>query len=84
MDFKTSDKPNESPFLNGSLKVFLPATMSVKELIDVLSFVTVTIKDIRENKVKKITTIPHEVRLSSLQDLAKGKTKELEKKEDKK
>lgn len=87
MAFKTSDKPNESPLLNISLKGFFPATMTVEELTGVLSFVTATIKDIRESKekkVEKITIILNEVRLSSLQDLAKGKTKEAEKKEEKK
>lgn len=85
--FKTSEKPNENPLLNMSLKVFFPATTTVEELTGVLSFVTATIKDIRENKekkVEKITTMLNEVRLSSLQDLAKGTTKEAEKKEDKK
>jgi hypothetical protein len=87
MAFKTSDKPNENPLLNMSLKGFFPATMSVEELTGVLSFVTATIKDIRESKekkVEKITSILNEVRLTSLQDLAKGKTKEPEKKEEKK
>nr|MBK9651826.1 hypothetical protein [Bacteroidota bacterium] len=68
MAFKTSDKPNESPLLNMSLKGFFPATTSVEEWTGVLSFVTATIKDIRESKekkVEKITTILNEVRLSS-------------------
>lgn len=87
MAFKTSDKPNDNPLLNMSLKGFFPPAASVEELTGVLSFVTATIKDIRESKekkVEKITTILNDVRLSSLQDLAKGKTKETEKKEEKK
>lgn len=87
MAFKTSDKPNENPLLNMSLKGFFPIAMSVEDITGVLSLVTSTIKDIRESKekkVEKITTILNEVRLLSLQDLVKGKTKEPDKKEEKK
>jgi len=85
--FKTTDKPNENPLLNIGLKGFFPAAMSMEELTGVLSFITGTIKDIRESKekkVEKLTNILNDLRLSPLQDLAKGEKKEAEKKDEKK
>ena len=80
-------KNNQNPLENLGLKGLFPSTISFEEITNVLSFVTSTIKDIRETKekkVEKITTILNEVRLISLQDIAKGKTDESEKDEKKK
>ena len=83
--FATSDKPNESPLQNMSLKGFSTMTTSIPDLTGVLNFVTATVKDIRESKekkVEKISTMLNEVRLSSLKDLVKDKKNSTKEKEE--
>jgi len=79
--FETSDKPNENPLQNMSLKGFFQMTTTIPELTGALSFVTATVKDIRESKekkVEKISTMLNEVLLSSLEDLVKDKKNDTE------
>jgi hypothetical protein len=66
-----------------SFKSFLPSAASVEELTGVLSFVTATIKDVRESrekKVEKICVILNDLRLKAVQDLLKKEEKKEEKK----
>lgn len=77
--FKTSSKPTKNLLNNLSLNGFFVEKASVEEGIGVLSFITSAIKDIKESKekkVEKLTSILNELRLVSLQDLAKGEKKE--------
>lgn len=64
----------ENPNIFG-LKGFFPSSSSVEEITGVLSFITSTVKDIRESKekkVEKITAILDTTRLKPLQGLAKA------------
>lgn len=82
--FKTSDKPNEDPLQNLSLRGFSLDKASLPDLTGVLSFVTATIKDIKESKekkVEKIATMLNEVRLSNLEVLVKAKTNDVKEKQ---
>jgi hypothetical protein len=77
INFKTSDKLTENVSQNASISGFIKTNITIPELTGVLSFVTATIKDIRENKekkVEKIMSMLNDVRLSRLEDLIKDKT----------
>ncbi|MFW9973272.1 MAG: hypothetical protein ACFFDF_24015 [Candidatus Odinarchaeota archaeon] len=82
MDFKITDDSTKNPLNILGIKGFFPSAISGEELTGMLSFVTATIKDVKESKekkVEKLTEILDNLRLSPLQDLAKSEKKDDEK-----
>jgi len=78
-NYKITETPDIDPLSELNLKGFFPTSASVEELTGALTLVTSTIKDIREGKekkVEKITSVLNELRLSSIQDLTNNSSKE--------
>lgn len=80
LDFQTSQMTSKELIDSLSLKGFFPSSASLEEITGVLSFVTSTVKEIRETKekkVEKISTILESLRLEVLKSLIKQeKTKD--------